>query len=341
MSDTASPTATRQLGRTDVRLPALGMGCAPLGELNRTFTEDEADSILETAWNGGIRYYDTSPWYGRGISELRLGRLLRQKPRDSFILSTKVGRTMHSPPAGYQPGFWLGGLGFKEEFDYSYDGLMRSYEQSQMRLGIPRIDMLLIHDLDVAEIGSEAEVARHFETLEASGWKAMEELRRSGDIAAIGAGVNIMGTIPAMLDRFDMDFFLVAMPYTLAAQSPLEGEFQRCQDEGVGVIIGSPYASGILVTGTKVAEPRFNYVPADQEMIAHVAQIERICRAHDVPLAAAALQFPLRQRYVASVIPGAEAPTHITCNIANAEFPIPLAFWDDLKASGLCHPEAL
>lgn len=328
------------LGRTRIALPALGLGCAPLGELNRIFSEVEADAILETAWDGGLRYFDTAPWYGRGLSELRLGRLLRRQRRSDFVLSTKVGRTMHRAPEGYVPGFWKGGLRFQEKFDYSYDGIMRSYEQSQMRLGLDRVDMLLIHDLDVAEIGSQDLVEAHFSTLESSGWRALDQLRRSGEVAAVGAGVNIIGTIPQMLARFDLDFFLVAMPYTLAAQPALDGEFQLCEERGVGVVIGSPFASGILATGATVPAPKFNYVPAEPAMIAHVARIEAICDRLGIALPAAALQFPLRHPIVASVIAGAEEVGHVRSNIAWALLDIPEMLWDEIRAAGLLHSEA-
>jgi len=331
---------TRRLGRTAVQLSPIGIGGVPLGEIYKRIPEDDARQTLETAWNEGIRYYDTSPWYGRGLSELRFGQMLRQRPRDSFVISTKVGRTFHRPqdPATFKGEFWAGGLPFQHRFDYTYDGIMRSYDQSLMRLGLNTVDMLLIHDLDVAEIGSLDLVNAHFTDLERSGWKALETLRRYGEIKAIGAGVNIMGTIPEFLRRFDLDFFLVAMPFTLLDQDVLEHEFPLCEDRGVGIIVGSPYASGILATGTAVAQPYYNYVPATPEIVAKTKRIEALCERHGVTLKAAAYQYPLRHPIVASVVSGAGSQTQATENARQLDAQIPEAFWDDLKTVGLLHP---
>jgi D-threo-aldose 1-dehydrogenase len=331
---------TRRVGQTAQRLPALGFGCAPLGNLHTIISEKDADETLDAAWQSGVRYFDTSPWYGLGLSELRLGRYLRSKPRDTFVVSTKVGRTFHRPRNvdGFRPEFWEGGLPFDYRFDYTYDGVMRSFEQSLMRLGLNAVDLILVHDLDRAEMGSDAQVAQHMRDLQTSGWRALEALRSSGEIAAIGAGVNILGTIPAMLARFELDFFLVAMPYTLLNQAALDTEFPLCMERGVSIVIGAPYASGILATGAGVAEPRYNYEPAPPEIIARTRQIEIVCAAHEVPLKAAAIQFALSHPSVASVIPGALSPEHARDNCAMAGHQIPAAFWADLRDRGLIDP---
>jgi D-threo-aldose 1-dehydrogenase len=336
-------TIRRSLGKSGVQLSPVGIGGVPLGEIYAKIPEQEAQKTLEAAWDGGIRYYDTSPWYGRGLSELRFGAMLRQKPREEFVLSTKVGRTFHRPgdPATFKGEFWAGGLPFQHRFDYTYDGIMRSYDQSLMRLGINTVDMLLIHDLDVAEIGSTDLVKAHFTDLERSGWRALESLRRYGEIKAVGAGVNIMGTIPEFLNRFDMDFFLVAMPYTLLDQEVLDHEFPMCQERGVGVVIGSPYASGILATGTTSQRtPFYNYVPATPEIIEKTRKIERVCERHGVPLKAAAYQFPLRHPIVASVVSGGGSAAQATENAAQVEVPIPEDFWAELHRDALLHPLA-
>ncbi|MGM4915018.1 aldo/keto reductase [Rhizobium sp. 768_B6_N1_8] len=333
--------ALRPLGKTGVSLSPVGIGGVPLGEVYETIPEVTARETLETAWNSGIRYYDTSPWYGRGLSELRFGNLLRGKPRDEFVLSTKIGRTFHRPndPRNFKGSFWTGGLGFEHRFDYTYDGIMRSYEQSMMRLGLNTIDMLLVHDLDVAEIGSDDVVAAHFLDLERSGWRALESLRHYGEIKAIGAGVNILGTIPQFLERFDLDFFLVAMPYTLLDQEVLDEEFPLCEQRGVGVVIGSPYASGILAAGVEgTQQPFYNYLPATPEIIAKTRRIDAICRNYGVPLKAAAYQFPLRHSIVASVISGAASADQAAENAAQTTIFIPEDLWAELRHERLIHP---
>jgi len=330
----------RKLGRSGLELSPVGMGGVPLGEIYDRIPEDRARETLDTAWASGVRYYDTSPWYGRGLSELRFGSMLRQRDRSEYVISTKVGRTFHRPrdPSTFKGEFWAGGLPFQHRFDYTYDGIMKSYDQSLMRLGINTIDMLLIHDLDVAEVGSEDLVAAHFRDLERSGWRALETLRHYGEIKAIGAGVNIMGTIPEFLRRFDIDFFLVAMPFTLLDQQVLDKEFPLGAERDVGIIVGSPYASGILATGTAVANPFYNYVPATPEIIEKTKRIEAVCAAHGVPLKAAAYQYPLRHPLVASVVSGAGSKEQAAENAAQVGVSIPDDFWEALKTSGLLHP---
>jgi D-threo-aldose 1-dehydrogenase len=331
----------RLLGRTGVELSALGMGCAPIGGLHGPVDAQDARDAIDAAWNNGVRYFDTSPWYGLGLSELRLGERLRDRPRENFIVSTKVGRTLHRPvdPA-YRDAFWRGGLPFDHRFDYSYDGIMRSYEDSLARLGINRVDLLLIHDLDIAELGSAERVAHHFADLDRSGWRALESLRRYGEIRGIGAGVNLMGTIPVTLARYDIDFFLVAMPYTLIDQAPLDAEFPLCAARGAGLVIGSPFASGILATGADVAQPLYNYAHAPPDIVMKVRRIETVCASHGVPLKAAALQFPLRHPLVASVVPGAIDASQAGETFALDAVTIPEALWTDLRTEGLIHADA-
>ncbi len=242
---------SRRLGRTGVELSVLGFGSAPLGELFTTITDAEAQATLDAAWDAGIRYFDTAPWYGRGQSEHRMGRSLYRRPRQEFVLSTKVGRTLHAArdEATFDRGFWRGGLPFPHRFDYSYDGVMRSFEDSQQRLGLPRIDLLLIHDLDLRHHETPARVDAYLTELHNGGWRALAELREAGLIRGIGAGINERGMMGRFLDLVDLDFFLVAMPYTLLDQDVLDDEFPRCVARGLGFVIGSPFASGILATG--------------------------------------------------------------------------------------------
>src|SRR5215471_15443475 len=187
----------RRLGRSAVEVNTIGMGCAPLGELFVRVDDATAQAALQAAWDGGVRYFDTAPEYGFGLSEHRVGQFLRQRPRSEFVLSTKVGRLLHAPRdvAKYRKTFWTGGLDFDYRFDYSYDAIMRSVEDSYQRLGLNRVDVLLIHDLDLFTHQSSLQVDAYLHQFLAGGWRALAELRASGIIGAIGAGLNDAGTI--------------------------------------------------------------------------------------------------------------------------------------------------
>ena len=339
----SKPLPKRALGRrTGVMISELGLGTAPLGETFDVIEEDEARALLAAAWDGGVRYLDTSPWYGKGQAEHRLGRALYRRPRDEYVISSKIGRVLRRPskPGPFQrDSDWIGGLEFAHDMDYSYDGVMRSFEDSLQRLGVNRIDVLLIHDLDTWHFKSEAKVAPYWNQLATSGWRALERLRDEGVIKGIGAGFNTMGTIPKYLDFFDMDFFLIAMRYTLLEQDVLDAEFPACEKRGVGIVIGGTYNSGILATGA-VPHARYNYAPAGPEVLARVAKMEAACKRHRVPLAAAALQFPLGHPIVASVIPGAIARREVEQNIASFEHPIPADLWAELKHERLIRADA-
>ncbi|MDQ0392037.1 aldo/keto reductase [Labrys monachus] len=338
---TVSALKTRRLGRAPVSVSELGLGTAPLGDLFDVVEDDEAEALLQAAWDGGIRYFDTSPWYGKGQAEHRVGRALYRRPRGEFVISSKVGRTLRRPlkPGPFERGDWLGGLEFDAVFDYSYDGIMRSFEDSLQRLGINRIDVLLIHDLDPWHFKLEAKVGAYMNQLYTSGWRALEELRDQGVIKGIGAGFNTMGTIPRYLDLFDIDFFLIAMRYTLLEQDVLDAEFPRCAERGVGIVIGGTYNSGILATGA-VPGAMHNYAPAGPEILDKVARMEAVCRRHGVPLAAAALQFPLGHPLVASVIPGAISRRQVAQNLAAFAHPAPADLWAELKHEKLLREDA-
>jgi D-threo-aldose 1-dehydrogenase len=336
-----STLPTRRLGRTSAEVTELGLGTAPLGDLWDIVDEDEAGALLRAAWDGGVRYFDTSPWYGKGQAEHRVGRALYRKPRNEYAISSKVGRVLRRPlKAGpFERGEWLGGLEFDAVFDYSYDGVMRSFEDSLQRLGVNRIDVLLIHDLDAWHFKSEAKVGPYMNQLFTSGWRALEELRDQGVIKGIGAGFNTMGTIPRYLDLFDIDFFLIAMRYTLLEQDVLDEEFPRCAERGVGILVGGTYNSGILATGA-VPHAMHNYSPAGPDVLARVARMEAVCARHNAPLAAAALQFPLGHPIVASVIPGAITRAQAMQNLAAFNHPIPSDLWAELKHERLLRADA-
>lgn len=336
------PTARRRVGRSTLEVPALGLGTVFLADPDTLHTEREADAVLEAAWNAGLRYFDTAPWYGNTLAEHRLGRALWRRPREQFIVTTKIGRTYRRPKdaAGFDFPRWKGGLKFELTFDYRRDAVQRSYEDSLQRLGLNTVDALAIHDLDL-RFHQTGEKVRHFlDQLDAGGgFRALEDLKRSGEIKAIGAGINHTGMIPRFLERFEMDYFLVAMPYTLLDQQALDEDLALCAARGVSVVIGAPFASGILATGA-VPGARYRYAPAEPEILDRVRRIEAVCARHAVPLAAAALQFPLFHPVVAASIPGADAPAQVEANVAHLKRSIPRAFWDELKGEGLLRAEA-
>jgi len=335
------PLHRRPLGKTGVSVTQLGVGGAQIGDMFVKVSDEDAHHAIRSAYDAGVRYFDTSPWYGRGQSERRYGQFLRNQPRDSFVLSTKVGRVFHRPADldAFAAKKMLGGLDFDFHWDFSYDGILRSYEDSLQRLGLNRVDLLLIHDLDVAEHGSEEAVDRHFKDLCDSGWKALDELRSSKEIQGIGAGINITGMILRFLESFDIDFFLVAMPYTLLDQDALDVELPACAERNAGLVVGAPYSSGVLATGA-VQGASYNYAPASDEVLDKVRRIQAVCGRHDVPLRAAALQFPLAHSSVASIIPGVIASEQVEENIRWVGTEIPSALWEELKAEGLLRKDA-
>jgi D-threo-aldose 1-dehydrogenase len=336
---TLPPLKTRKLGRTNVLVTELGLGTAPLGELFVKVEDDEAAAVIDAAWSGGVRYFDTSPWYGRGLAEHTLGRALYRKPRGDFVISTKIGRLLRRPfgPNAIKDQ-WLGGLEFQTVFDYGYDGVMRSFEDSLQRLGINRVDLLLIHDLDPSDHNSAA-LNAYLAQLKTSGWKALAELREAGLIGGIGGGFNSKESLPRFLDLFDMDFFLLAMRYTLLEQEVLDDEFPRCEERGVGIVVGGSYNSGILATGA-VPGAMYNYAPAGPEILERVRKIEAVCARHKIPLPAAALQFPLGHPIVASIIPGAVAGAQVEKNVAAFRHSIPADLWAELKHEKLIRADA-
>lgn len=335
------PLARRKLGKTNVHLTQLGLGGAGLGDLFEIIDDGVANATLQAAWDAGIRYYDTSPWYGRGQSEHRYGRALYRKPRGEFVLSTKIGRLFRPArdEATFDQGFWRGGLKFPHTFDYSYAATMRSFEDSLQRLGMPRIDLLLIHDLDFRHHDTDARVTAYLTEAHNGAFRALSDLKTAGLIGGIGAGINERGMMNRMLDLMDLDFFLVAMPYTLLDQDVLDDEFPRCAAAGVGFVIGATFASGILATGARQGA-LYSYSTAPQPVLDRVAAMEKVCARHAVPLAAAALQFPLGHPSVAAVIPGALEPAHVTRNVAAFRHDIPADFWAELKHEGLIRKDA-
>ena len=337
------PFKKRQLGKTSVSLPQFGFGGAGLGNLFDDLEEQTADDTLAAAWDEGVRYYDTSPWYGRGLSEHRFGRALFRRPRDEFVLSTKVGRLFSAPRdiAAFAASErdWQYGLPYEHRHDYTYEGVMRSFEDSLQRLRLNRIDLLIIHDLDSLVLGSERLVDAHLNQLATGGIAALQDLKTSGRIKAIGAGVNQVGTIPKFLDVLDLDFFLVALPYTLAEQPVLDVEFPLCEKRDVGVIIGAVFASGILATGA-VPGAHLNYRDPTAEEADRIRRIDAVCKKFETPLAAAALQFTRHHPAVTAISPGASDPSHVRRNIELFRHDTPAELWAELKRDGLLRSDA-
>ncbi len=333
-----NPTETRELGRTGVKLTQFGFGAARLGELFVRVSEEDSLATLQAVWKSGVRYFDTAPWYGLGLSEHRVGSFLYEQPRPEFVLSTKVGRVLRAPEvkADFKAPLFLGGLPFHHVFDYTYDGIMRSFEDSLQRLRLNSIDLVVIHDLEPDHHGAKLQV--YLDQFSDSGWRALERLRSTGEIRAIGAGVNERGVMPRFLERFDLDFFVLAWSYTLLEQEALE-ELPLCQARNVGIILASVFNSGILVTGA-VDGAKYNYQDAPAEVLERVSKIEQVCRRHDVSMAAAALQFPLAHPCVASVIPGAVHPREVEDNLGHFQEEIPAALWAELKAEGYIRQDA-
>lgn len=335
----AQAVARRRLGQSGVQVTELGFGGASIGELFVRVPERDAATTIAAAWDAGVRYFDTAPWYGRGLSELRTGAGLRDHPRDEYVLSTKVGRVLRPSVADDFDGSpWVGGCRNDVVFDYTYDGIMRSIEQSRLRLGITRFDVVYIHDLDGWHFDGPTMDA-HFRDLATSGWRALEALKASGEIRAVGAGINLLGLIPRHLEIGPIDAFLVAMPYTLLRQEVLDAEFPACEARGVGIVIGAVFQSGILATGA-VEGATYDYAPAPPEIMDRVRRIEAVCAGHGVPLSAAALQFPLGHPAVAAVIPGAFHPDQVRRNVAAFAHPIPADLWSELKHEGLLREDA-
>ncbi len=313
----------------------LGFGAAPLGNLFKAITEDEAHAVLEAAWAAGVRYFDTAPLYGLGLSETRLNHFLRGKPRGDYVLSTKVGRLLSSVPPGTGDGAgkWIDVPSRRERFDYSHDGVLRSLEASLERLGLDRIDVVFAHDLDVFTHGSEAAKLARLGEFMAGGYRALCRLRDEGVIAGFGAGLNEGAPCDWLMERGEFDIFLLAGRYTLLDQSAA-GFMDRAAVRGVGVVIGGPYNSGILATGPR-SGARFDYGPAPQAVLDRAARLEAVCGAHGQRLLDAAFQFPLRHKAVISVIPGGQGRAEMESNVRAAAARIPEALWQDLAAEGL------
>jgi D-threo-aldose 1-dehydrogenase len=335
-----NPLDTRRLGSAPLQVTQLGLGGAPLGDLYARLDEAEATGAVAAACDAGVTLFDTSPLYGYGLSEHRFGQVLRQRPRDSYVLSTKIGRWLKpEDPAKIDRGQWQGGLDFQPVYDYGYDGAMKALDQSMQRLGLSKIDVVLIHDVDVWTHGSRAACDQRFKEAMEGAYRALEALRADGTIQAIGVGVNEADMCARFARAGDFDCMLLAGRYTLLEQDSLDDFLPLCVEKNVGLMIGGAFNSGILASGPRPGA-KYNYRDAPPDILERVRRIEAVCRAHDVPLAAAAVQFPLGHPTVASVVTGAVKAQEVARNIETMALPIPAALWHDLKTEGLLRPDA-
>jgi D-threo-aldose 1-dehydrogenase len=333
------PHGRRRLGSAPLEVTRLGLGCGPLGGFRATIAEDEALGIVRTAYDVGARLFDTSPLYGYGRSELRLGQVLRQLPRESFVLSTKVGRWF-TPlrPGDSREGLRAGGLEFRPTYDLSHDGVLRAIEQSHCRLGLATIDILLIHDVDARIHGAQA-YERHYREAIEGAYPALDELRRQGVIKAVGIGVNEVEPCLRFARDADLDCILLAGRYTLLEQGALDELLPLCLEKEIGILVGGPYNSGILAMGP-VEGTTYDYRAAPPEVLERVRRIDAVCRRHGVALATAALQFPLAHPAVSALIPGAISRAEVLDNAERLRTDVPSDLWAELKHEGLLHAAA-
>jgi D-threo-aldose 1-dehydrogenase len=329
----------RKFGRVGFDITDMGFGAAPIGNFLRPIPEEEAGAMVERAWEAGMRYFDTAPYYGHGLSELRLGHYLRWKPRHEFVVSSKVGRVLTAArreEIDFKP--WVEGAPFRSRFDYSYDGTMRSFEDSLQRLGLGYIDVLFIHDADVFTHGPEMQKVYFRQAMDGC-YRALDELRGQGLVKAIGVGVNNWEVMLDFMRAGDFDTLLVAGRYTLLEQDALDALLPLCEQRNTAIVIGGGFNGGILATGA-VPGAKWNYAPAPAPIMEKVAKIEAVCLRHSVPLAAAALQFLLAHPAVASHVPGTRTVQQMNQNLALVAHPIPAQFWQELKAQGLLRQDA-
>jgi D-threo-aldose 1-dehydrogenase len=350
------PREMAQLGRTSLKVARLGFGMAPLGGLYEAVTDESAVETLDHAWNMGIRYYDAAPLYGYGQAETRLGRLLQTKPRDQFVISTKVGRLLYpleevlanpsldrdwqrlgsvtgvggeeaAPAEELNDWYYRGVPDVRPVYDYSYDGVMRSVESSLARTGLDRLDILWIHDPD-----------NHWEQAIGGAFPALADLRSQGVVTAIGAGMNQAEMLTRFAREGDFDAFMCAGRYTLLDQPALDELLPVCVEKNIGIVIAGVMNSGLLANPGP--DSHFDYAPAPKPWIDKALRLKAVCERHGVPLRAAALQFVFAHPAVVTVVAGVRKISHLDDTAAMMRYPIPDDLWDDLRVEGLLPPDA-
>jgi D-threo-aldose 1-dehydrogenase len=320
---------------SSLSLPRIGFGAAGLGSLFRAVSDEEAHETLSAAWDQGIRHFDTSPLYGFGLSELRVGAFLRNRPRTDFVLSTKVGRFMQ-PPRGrsYDRGMWTAPLGLMPVLDYSYDATMRALEQSHNRLGLAEIDIAYIHDVDRRNLGADFD--RHFRVAIEGAYRALDELRREGFVKAIGLGVNESDAAADFMRETNLDLVMLAGRYTLIEQPAMEDCFPVAESRGTRIVNVGVFNSGVLAKGVGSATYDYGNVPA--HVVEKVAVVQRVCDAYGVSMPAAAAQFSFAHPRVAAVVFGMTRPHHVAQTLDHLNEPIPPGFWEALVQEGIIAP---
>ena len=324
---------TVRVGKTGLFAPRLGVGTAPLGNMFQAHSDAEADAVLAAAVARGLRYFDTAPLYGHGLAEGRVGRAVAGLRRDEVVVSTKVGRLLRADAPRDESQFYQGEPFYKDVpavgpvWDFSYDGIMTSVDESKRRTGLDRFDVLLLHDPD-----------DHFEVASTTGFTALAELRASGSVSAIGAGMNQAPMLARLVEACDFDVILLAGRYTLFDQVSMDELLPLCEQRTVSVVVGGVVHSGSLVDPS--AGARYNYVPATEADLARAQRIKAVCDRYDVPLPAAALQFPFAHPRVCTVLLGIRSIEELTRNLAWLDVAIPDDLWVDLKAEGLLRADA-
>ncbi|GAJ95282.1 aldo/keto reductase [Rhizobium rhizogenes] len=327
----------RRIGRTELEVTEISFGAAALGGLYRACPRDQAMETLQAAWGSGIRYFDVAPWYGFGLGERYVGDFLRSQPEDSYVLSTKVGRLMRPVPTDKVPNYgYVDPLPFDADYDYSYDGIMRSVEFSYARLGLNRIDILYVHDIGGYTHG-KALNEHYLGQLLGSGIKALEELKSSGTIKAYGLGVNEVPVCLDVMHAADIDCILLAGRYTLLDRSAVAELLPLCEKKGTSLVVGGVFNSGILATGP-VPDAHFDYLPATPDVLVKVGAMEEIARRHGLPLAAPAIQFPLSQPSVASVLIGTAKASSLTRNMQLVDLKLPASLYAEFEGLTLVAP---
>ncbi len=335
--------ATRTVSANGLAVTTLGLGGTGLGNMYRATDPEVATATVHAAFARGMRYFDTAPVYGYGLAETRLGEAIKTLPRNEIVISSKVGYSLVPiSEREKSPALWADAPALRPEFDYSRDAVLRSIEQSLQRLGVDRIDMIAIHDPDESIVfgpGEDPYARSHFREAMDGAYVVLDELRSQGVIGAVGIGINQWQMLSDFVVAGHFDYFLLAGRYTLLEQEPLRTLLPLCEQRNTKLIIGGPYNSGILASGP-VQSATFNTRPAPPFVIDRVRRLQQVCQRHGVPLAAAALQFPLGHPLVSSVIPGARSVAELEENVAFMQHPIPVALWADLKEEGLMEAKA-
>jgi len=322
-----------------LKIKNISYGTAVLGNYYEVLSNEEASKVINKAFDLGINYFDTAPLYGFGLSEHRVGINLQLKDRDSYILSTKVGRLLSpADPKEIDRGPWKGGLNFNPYYDYSYDGTMRCIEQSMHRLGISKIDILHIHDVDYFTHKEKHLVEKYFSEAIKGAYKALEELRRNDNISAISVGINEFEMAERFLKEVDVDCVMLAGRYTLLEQNSLKTFLPLCEKNKVDILLAAPFNSGILAGNEN--NLNWNYAKASKELIDKVHSLKKICGNYNIPLAAAAIQFPLAHPVVKTVVTGAVNVKELEDNVSYLDVKIPNDFWQELKALNLIAKES-